>query len=198
MVRREALRHASEPIAVDLSEKPLDAARGSDPAELLVVLGQIAANRPQVFRSRHVDAAPHLNLVRRHAEIVAAPAVFLQAPARKDGRDVGLVGSLILAETGVAVNAIDRLARIAHMIRSEIGHPPHQRGYQIEHRSLHLLLVDLLTRLKPFARVVLFQTAEKRHGFGRESAKTLVHAGTSSIMKSMPGTEETLRRLAAV
>src|SRR5262249_49373151 len=62
----------------------------------------------------------------------------------------------------------------------------------------HFLVVDLFARLEPFARIVLFQATEKSHGFRWKSAKTGVHAGTSSIMKSMSGTEETLRRLAAI
>src|SRR5439155_23499880 len=105
-----------------------------------------------------------------------------------------LVGSLILAEAGVAVNAIDGFVRIAHMIRSEIGQTPHQRADQLDHRRLHFLVVDRFARLKPFARIVLFQAAEERHRLRRESGKTLVHRGSSSIMKSMSGTEETLRR----
>src|SRR5436190_11735621 len=162
------------------------------------MLRQVLEDRPQVLRRRHIDTAPDLNLIRRHAEVIAGAAVFLQIPARKNSRDVRLVRSFILAEARVAVDAVNGFVRIAHMVRSEVGQPPHERGDQLEHRPLHLLVVDVFARLEPFARIVLLQAAEKRHGFRRESAKTRVHAGTSSIMKSMSGTEETLRRLAAV
>src|SRR5437764_6854964 len=151
-----------------------------------------------MLRHRHVDASSDFYLFRAHAEIESGAGMLPQIAMFEDCGDVSLVRSLVLAEAGVSVYAIDCYVRIGNIIGSEIGHSLHQGSNQFEHGAFYLLLVNLLARLKPFASVMSFQAAQECHGFRRKSGKTRVHSGTSSIIKSMSGTEETFSRLAAV
>ena len=96
---------------------------------------------------------------------------------------MSLVRSLILTEARIAIDAEDRLVRIADMPRREIGQGLHHGGRQFEHWRLHFLVEDLFARLEPFALIVLLESAQERDSLRRKSAKTRIQASTSRCDK---------------
>src|SRR5437016_5949710 len=103
MVGLEALGHPGEPLAPQVSKQPADIARGEDAAKHLMMLAEVAADRPQALRQGHVHTAADLNLFRRNTEVVASTAMFFQITPREDRRDVRLIRGLVVAEACVAV-----------------------------------------------------------------------------------------------
>ncbi len=114
-------------------------------------------------------------------EVEAGAGVLGHAAVLEVHPDVGLVGRLVLAEAGVAVDAVDHLlgllGHIVHRERAElVGDQPHQ----FQRRPADLLLVELLVGGEPVAVVVLLQLPEEPESLGRESRESHAHKDPSS------------------
>ena len=130
----ESLRHARKLLALHPAEQPPHGGQPGDPAKLLVMLRDVVADCQQRLGLRHVHAAADRDLLVRDGEVIAGPA-FSGLPRRaKAGRDVVLVGRLVLAEARVAIDAVDGLAGIGDIVRREVLHarrsaPPPARAW---------------------------------------------------------------------
>ena len=69
----------------------------------------------------------------------------------KIAREMRLVRGLVGAEARVAIDPVDRLLRIVDVLRREGRQVGVDRLDQVDHRSFHLGIENLLARLEPFA-----------------------------------------------
>ena len=109
-----------------------------------------------------------------------------------------LVRRLVLAETGVAIDPVNRLVGIRHVIRRETLHRCVDRGHQLSHGLLHGRFENRLARLEPLAAVVALQTAKELESLRGKTGKYGLHELSSLIIEVMPTTEETQLRLAEI
>src|SRR5579864_4609654 len=101
--------------------------------------------------------------MRRDAEVQSGATVLFRTAPRENRRDVGLVWRFVLAETSVAVDAVNGFGGLHQVIGRETHHLGVERRHQLRHRRFHLLFVDVLAGLKPLAAVIASHAAEKLH-----------------------------------
>jgi hypothetical protein len=80
--------------------------------------------------------------------------VRTRATTEKTGSDVVFVRRLVLAEAGIAIDAINGLRGVGGVFRSEAFHRPVQRFHQVAHGLLDLLFESGLARLKPVTVII--------------------------------------------
>src|SRR5689334_23475208 len=73
-------------------------------AKLCMVIRQPGSDRAQFVRSRHVSPRGNSDGLFGDVKIEPRGGVLLKRPMREDRRDMGLVGSLVGAETRIAVD----------------------------------------------------------------------------------------------
>src|SRR4051812_3826136 len=134
----------------------------------------------------------------RHREIKAAAGLALARSSIKTGRLVRFVRRLVLAESGIAVDAIDGLRRLGHILGRELPEIGIDRGDQLEHRLFDNLFESLFARLEPLAAIVAREAAKELQHLGRKTGKRGLHETPPLIIKLMATPEETSARLAEI
>ena len=137
-------------------------------AELGVVLGEVAAKGKQLFALGHVGPSGDDELCPGEVEIKAGPGDFGKAFSSPPCGDVVLVGPLVGAEAGVAVDAHHDLGGRTNVLRGEAEHGLVQAGDEGEHGLFAVTLEDGLALVEPVAVVVPFKGAEELESRRRE------------------------------
>src|SRR5215469_12663942 len=107
MIAGESLRHTGKLLTLHLAEQLADLAGAQNTPEFFVPVSDVIADREQLGRLGHIDTASNRKLLRRDREVEARVAVPAAAMV-KARRNVRFVRRLILAETRIPVNAVDR------------------------------------------------------------------------------------------
>src|SRR4051794_32941974 len=153
MIRYVALRHARRFLTLHLAKQLPHRLRPQDLPQLFVVLRDMTPDRSQHRRIGHVDPAAHRHLLIGYRAVESAAAVPRPAAAGETRRDMILVRRLILTESRIAIDAIDRLVRIADVLRREALQLSVECDHQLPHWLLQFYVEDGLARLKPLAPV---------------------------------------------
>ena len=111
------------------------------------------------------------------------PRCFAQAAARKDRRDVGLERRLVLRESRVAIDAVQRGLRAGDELRRERAEVDRQPLDDRDQRRAQQGLVPLLARLEPFAIVVALQRPQERDRGGGEPQSGARHRDGGSLLR---------------
>ena len=154
MRRGKALGDARELIPLQFSQRAAHSGSGQNFAELLVVLGDVPTDFEEYLRLRHVYSSTDRDFLVRDVHVVAPILVRTRATTEKTGSDVVFVRRLVLAEAGIAIDAINGLRGVGGVFRSEAFHRPVQRFHQVAHGLLDLLFESGLARLKPVTVII--------------------------------------------
>src|SRR5947209_18855460 len=125
-----------------------------------------------------VDAASDLDPIVRNTEIEAARTQTLAATPRERRSDVRFVRRFIGAETGVAIDAKNRIPGFGHILRREFKKLAVQHLDELCHWPLYVLFEQVLSRLEPFTAIVAFQSSEEGNHLSRETRKRGWHGFT--------------------
>src|SRR5690242_15239336 len=102
----------------------------------------------------------------------------------KPGRQVGLVGGLVAAESRIPIDSIDRLLGICNVRRSELRQLGVDGLRQGHHWRLYFVLEKLLAWQEPVAIIIAGEPAKEGDGFGWESWKhhiNIAHASSAPL-----------------
>ena len=108
-------------------------------------------------------------------EVQPRAGMLVEPTDTEHGGHIRLIRALILAETHVAVDAIDRLVGRGYEIASEALQLFPKRQHQFDHLGLDLLVVKRLVRLEPIAVIASFEVAKKLQRFRREAGEAGRH-----------------------
>ena len=183
VVRSEAARSPLEALPVQAAVALPVARRGKNPAQFVRGCRDLGADAAQGFWRRSVDATSYQQLVGREVEIEPGARVALQPCGREHRSRVRLVGILVLGEADIAVDAVDRLARVDAVPGRVLFDREADFQHQLEQRAPHELFVVRLAGLEPVSVVVLPQLAQELAGLGLEAGKCEFH---SSMMRDRP------------
>ena len=136
--------------------------------ELLVVLGEVATEGEKLIALWHVDAGGDDELGAGEVEVEAGAGGFWEAFAGPPGGDVVLIGALVRAEAGVAVDAHHDVGGWADVLGGEAEHGFAEAGDEGEHGFFEVALEDGFALVEPVAVVVAFEGAEELEGVERE------------------------------
>ena len=104
---------------------------------MLMVLEEMAADGEQLFPFRHVGAGGDVHLGWADVEVKAAAGGLLQAVARPPGGDIALIGTLVLAEADVAVDAHDGPGGRPDVVGGEVLKCVVDLFYECEHGAFN-------------------------------------------------------------
>ena len=118
------------------------------------------------LRRPHATAHPHPSC----GDFEVEPGAFVarQPLPRKSSRDMCLQRRLVLAESRVAINPVQRLLRRDHQLGGEAAEVRRELGDHLDHRPAHALLVSILARFEPLAVVVALERTEETYRLFRE------------------------------
>ena len=137
-------------------------------AELLVVLGEVAAESEELFALGHVNAGGDDELGAGEVQVEASAGGLLETFASPPSGDVVLVRSLVRAEAGVAVDAHHDLGGRADVLGGEGEHLFVEAGDEGEHGCFEVALKEGFALVEPVAIVIAFEGSEEFDGCGRE------------------------------
>ena len=102
--------------------------------------------------------------VGRHLDVEPGALAAGETSGRKVRGDVRLERGLVLAEARIAINAIQRHARVGNQLGREPRQIAGEPFEQADHRSADVLLVLRLSKPEPVPVVVALERAEECEG----------------------------------
>lgn len=128
------------------------------------MLGEMTAEGEELFALGHVGAGGDDELGAGEVEVEACAGGFLEAIAGPPGGDVVLVGALVGAEAGVAVDAHHDLGGRADVLGGEVEHGVVEACDEGEHGFFEVAFEVGFALVEPVAVVVAFEGAEEFEG----------------------------------
>src|SRR5579884_3282306 len=171
MISVETFGDSRQLLSLQFSEYVSQRASTNKLTEFPVALGQQIANFEQFIALRHIHTGKNQKFFRSEVKIETRPGGFAKRLQIERRGDVGLVRTLVLRKTCIAINAEDRFLNRRDVSRSKLRQRRIDGVDQRFQRSADVLFVDVLAWLEPFALVIALETAEEGDCFFRKTWK---------------------------
>lgn len=134
MIGGKSFRWTRQRFAFELAEGFADGRLLEDPSKIVVIIEEPVTDGSELFFLRHVRACCNDNSLRAHLKVVAGAGGFIETGMRPPRGNVRFIGTLVVAEARVAIDAKDRFFCRPHVIGREVDHRVGNFADDGEHR----------------------------------------------------------------